>query len=198
MCPMHLQGEVPATAAAEQLLAEEADAAAKAAAKRTKKQKAKARKQQALSEATSASEPSADLSLHTQQDQAPMATLHQSSPSASRGCGLSPDQDIVSLASQVQGMMGHDAAVLTPPALDEQLPTSATAADGGHAGSAAAVDTSQGDDARFLDQLFCCPITQVLSFDPQAPATVSGGLLCAQQGCTCYKVVIVRPVGPMI
>ncbi|KAL3154282.1 hypothetical protein ABBQ32_013773 [Trebouxia sp. C0010 RCD-2024] len=124
-----------ATAAAEQLLAEEADAAAKAAAKRTKKQKAKAQKQQALSEAASASEPSADISLHTQQDQAPMATLHQSSPSASRDCGLSPDSDTAGVASQLQD-------------------------------SAAAVDASKVDDARFLHQLFCCPITQVAMVDP--------------------------------
>ena len=162
-----LQGDASAAAAADSLVAEEASVAAKAAAKKAKKQKAKARRQQARSDATSgsastpaASEPSAsaEASLHRQQHAVAMATQHQSSPSGSTGQAMPPNQDTAGLQAQLQHMTAHDSAVHA--ALDEQVVTSA--AGGSPTGKAATVDASQGDDARFLNQLFCCPITKVL------------------------------------
>ena len=92
-----------------------------------------------------------------------MAALHYSSSSGSTGHGVPPDQDTAGLQAQLQHMTVHDSAMHTLPvhaALEGQLCTSA-AAGGFLTGSAAAVDASQGDDARFLDHLFSCPITKV-------------------------------------
>lgn len=127
--------EASAAAAAEELIAEEAREAAQAAAKRAKKKKAKACKQQARSDATSASpsaasESSAGVSLQAQQDAISMATLEQGSPSGTRGCEMPPDQDAAGLPMQLHHMTVHDYAMPTihePAAKDEQVLTSASA-----------------------------------------------------------------------
>ena len=161
----HLQGEVTATAVAEELVAEEADEAAKAAARKAKKQKAKARKQQARSDATAASERSAAPSMQSEQDMVQAATLRQGSPSASRGNEALSDQDAADLQTQLQQETAQDSAVHALPdraVLDEPRSASAAVAGGSPAGSSAAVNAPQGADASFLDQLFCCPITKVM------------------------------------
>lgn len=153
-----------ATAAAEQLVAEEADEAAKAAARKAKKQKAKARKQQARSDAIAASEPTTAPSLQSQQDVEQASPLPHSSPSASRGSGSTSDQDAASLQSQLQQNPAQSSAGHTLPvhvALDEPRLASTAVAGGSSAGSSAAIDAPRGADATFLDQLFCCPITKV-------------------------------------
>lgn len=160
-----MKGEGSATAAAEQLVAEEAKEAAKAAAKKAKKQKQKAKaRKQAPTDATPASEPVPEPSLQSQPDVEPIATPKQGSPSESRSLGLSPDQDIAG-QSQLQHVTLPGSAVLNIPedaALNEQAAALA-AAGGSPAGNAgAAVDASCEADAKFLDQLFCCPITKVL------------------------------------
>ena len=118
-----MQGEVRATAVAEQLVAENADEAAKAAAKKAKKQKAKTRKQQARSDAsTAASEPSAAPSMQSEQDLGHTATLTQGRPAASRGTGSLSDQDAIILQSQLQHDTAQGSAVHALPdhvALDE-------------------------------------------------------------------------------
>lgn len=165
-----MQGEVTATAVAEQLVAEEADEAAKAAARKVKKQKAKARKQQARSDATAASEPSAAPSTQSQQDLELTATQPQSSPSESRGGGLLSDQNAVGLQSPLQHTMAQDSdvhAVADQAMLDEPRVTSAAVAVRSPSTSSAAVEASRGADVTFLDQLFCCPITKVTL--PQLP-----------------------------
>ncbi|KAL3163244.1 hypothetical protein ABBQ32_009644 [Trebouxia sp. C0010 RCD-2024] len=162
-------GEVNATAVAEQLVAEEADEAAKAAARKAKKQKAKARKQQARSDAAAASEPSAKTSMQSEQDVEHTATVPQSSPSASRGGGSLSDQDTVGPQSQLQHKIAQDSAVYALPdqaTLDEPRVASAAVAVGSPSTGAAAVEASQGADATFLDQLFCCPLTKVAMVDP--------------------------------
>ena len=184
-------------AAADSLVADEASEAAKAAAKKAKKQKAKARKQQARSDATSASPPavpppsasepsapgtSAGGSLQRQQDVEPEAALQLSSTLDGTGHGVPPEQDTAGLHAQLHSMTVHDSAKHTLPlhaALDEQESTPAAAAAAAAQapeGNAAAVDASQGDDATFLDQLFCCPITKVLSpsyyLHPYPPPTL--------------------------
>ena len=154
---LHLQRESSGTAAAEQLVAEEAHEAAKAAAKKAKKQKAKARKQQARSDATPASEPvvseppascistsepsasdispseqSAGASLQTQQNVDPIPRLHQLSLSDNRDDGLSPDQFGDDLQPELD-MAVHAVASstsLASAAPDEQVSTSAAAAEG--------------------------------------------------------------------
>ena len=66
---MHLQGEGSGTAAAEELVAEEANEAAKEAPKaaaKKQKQRAKAPKQQRLSDATPTSEPASITRLQKQ------------------------------------------------------------------------------------------------------------------------------------
>lgn len=151
-----------ATAAAEQLVAEEADEAAKAAARKAKKQKAKARKQQARSDAIAASEPTTAPSLQSQQDVEQASPLPHSSPSASSGS--TSDQDAASLQSQLQQNPAQSSAGHTLPvhvALDEPRLASTAVAGGSSAGSSAAIDAPRGADATFLDQLFCCPITKV-------------------------------------
>ena len=168
---MHLQGAHgdSATAAAEQLMAEEADEAAKAAAKKAKKQKAKARKQQACSQPV-ASQPAALQSLDSQPlaSQSPtgssVQTLLQSNSLESRGDDLSPDEDPDSCQPDSQHRAAHDSAVPIQPdtTLNEQVSTSGRPAAGMPIASAAAADAFPGADARFLDQLFCCPITKVL------------------------------------
>ena len=111
-----------------------------------------------------ASQPSAGASLQTQQDAETTAAVY---PTDSTGHRLLPDQQHASLPAQlhcmtVQGSVTHTLPVHV--AMDEQEPPSAAAAAGGTpAGNAAAVTASQRDDASFLDQLFCCPITKVLS-----------------------------------
>lgn len=164
-----MQGEVNATAVAEQLVAEEADEAAKAAARKAKKQKAKARKQQARSDAAAASEPSAKTSMQSEQDVEHTATVPQSSPSASRGGGSLSDQDTVGPQSQLQHKIAQDSAVYALPdqaTLDEPRVASAAVAVGSPSTGAAAVEASQGADATFLDQLFCCPLTKVKLAQP--------------------------------
>lgn len=169
-----MQGEVAATAVAEQLVAQEADETAKAAARKAKKQKAKARKQQARlvltaqcsMDPTAASEPSAAPSMQSEQGLEQTVTLAHSSPAASTGGGSSSDQDAVDLQSQLQHTAAQDTAVHNPlehVALDE-LRSASGAMIGSPAGStsSAAVDASRGADAIFLDQLFCCPITKVI------------------------------------
>ena len=108
---------------AEQLVAENADEAAKAAAKKAKKQKAKTRKQQARSDAsTAASEPSAAPSMQSEQDLGHTATLTQGRPAASRGTGSLSDQDAIILQSQLQHDTAQGSAVHALPdhvALDE-------------------------------------------------------------------------------
>ena len=176
-----LQGNPSVAAAADSLVADEASEAAKAAAKKAKKQKAKARKQQARSDATSASPPpvpplpasdpspigaSTGGSLQRQQDVEPEAALQLSSTLDGTGHGVPPEQDTAGLHAQLHSVTVHDSAKHTLPlhaALDEQESTPAAAAAQAPEGNAAAVDASQGDDATFLDQLFCCPITKVLS-----------------------------------
>ena len=178
-------------AAADSLVADEASEAAKAAAKKAKKQKAKARKQQARSDATSASPPPASDpsasgastggSLQRQQDVEPEAAMQLSSTLHGTGHGVPSEQDTAGLHAQLHSMTVHDSAKHTLPlhaALDEQESTPAPAAAAAQApeGNAAAVDASQGDDATFLDQLFCCPITKVLSpayyLHPHQPPTL--------------------------
>ena len=174
---MHLQGAHgdSATAAAEQLMAEEAHEAAQAAAKKAKKQKAKARKQQACSDATSSSQPLASptgSSLQPQQDPDPKATLLQSSPSKSGGEDFLRDQAPNPFQSDMQHRTAQDSAVPVQPvhtALGEQKSTSHRSASGVPAASAAAVDAFPGAHATFLDQLFCCPITKVLPPRPSPP-----------------------------
>ena len=170
--------EARAAAAAEELMAEEVYEAAKAAAKKAKKQKAKARKQQARSSATSAaasppaaaSEVSAGACL---QDVEAMAALHYSSSSGSTSHAVPPDQDTAGLQTQLQQLAVHDSAMHALPVravLEEEVATSASAGGGFHAGTAQAYGVAQGGNASFLDQLFCCPITQVLG--PSHPTTL--------------------------
>ncbi|KAL3142061.1 hypothetical protein ABBQ32_004689 [Trebouxia sp. C0010 RCD-2024] len=163
---LFMLGEGSAAAAAEQLVAEEAQEAAKAAAKKAKKQKAKARKQQARSDAISPSEAGAALSPQTPE---PTATLHhqagslESSANGSTPDRDSPDQQLQLQHRTAQGSTAHASSVAT--ALIEQGSSSAAATDG-LCNGAAAVDASRGADAIFLDQLFCCPITKVAMVDP--------------------------------
>ena len=175
---MHLQGahEDGTTAAAEQLVAEEAREAAKAAAKKAKKQKAKARKQQACLDAVASSQPTSSQSSHPQSlalqvsagsslQTQPKASLLKSTPSERRSEDLSPDQAPDSSQPDSQHRAVHETAVNIRPAhtaLHEQVSTSDRPAGGMPAASPAAVEASPGADARFLDQLFCCPITKVL------------------------------------
>ena len=144
-------------------MAEEADEAAKTAAKKAKKQKAKARKRQACSDATSSSQPAASQSL----DSPPLASqsltgssLLQSNSSGSRGDDLSPDHAPNPFQPDMQHTAAHESAGHIT--LDEQVSTSGRPAAGTPSASAAAAGASPGADARFLDQLFCCPITKVL------------------------------------
>ena len=180
--------EARAAATAEELVAEEAREAAQAAAKKAKKKKAKTRKQQTRSNATSASasppaasEPVvselsvseaavsgalAESSLQAQKDVDPITTLHHISLSGSTSHGMPPDQDTAGLQAQLQQLTLHDSAMQTLPVhavLDEEVATSAAADGGLPAGGAAAGVTPQGGHASFLDQLFCCPITKVLT-----------------------------------
>ena len=158
--------EASAAAAAEELIADEAREAAQAAARKAKKKKAKARKQQARSNATSAStsEASAGARLQAQQDLGSMAKLEQSSPSGTRGCEMPPDQDASGLQMQLQHMTVLDCAMPTthePAAEDEQALVSASTVVCESAGSAMVHGNPPGGNATFLDQLFCCPITKV-------------------------------------
>ena len=168
-----MQGEGSAAAVAEQLVAEEAQEAAKAAAKKAKKQKAKARKQQARSDATSASTPSASAEprLQTEQHEEPMATLHQLAhalPLESRGEGSIPNPDIAGFQSEQRHTAEHASAMhslLVQTVVDEEEVSNPGAAAGGlPAGNQ--VDSSRDADASFLHQLFCCPITKVTPLTP--------------------------------
>lgn len=174
---MHLQGarEDGTTAAAEQLVAEEAREAAQAAAKKAKKQKAKARKQLACSVAVSSSQPTASQATSSQSlasqvsagssQTQPKASLLQRNPSDSRSEDMSPDQALDSSQPDSQHRATHETAVNIRPAhtaLHEQVATSDISVGGMPAASPAAVEASPGEDARFLDKLFCCPITKVL------------------------------------
>ena len=195
---MHWQAGDSATATAEQLMAEEADEAAKAAAKKAKKQKAKARKQQACSDATSSSQPAAsqptspessdpqplasqlstESSVQTQQDPGPKASLLQSNPSEGRSEDLSPDQAPDSFQPDPQHIPAHETALDMRPVhitLDEQVSSSDRPAGGLPAASLAAVDASPGADARFLDQLFSCPISKVI---PLRPSPLVAAITC--------------------
>lgn len=172
---MCLKGEGSATAAAEQLVAEEAKEAAKAAAKKAKKQKqkAKAQKQQAPLDATPASEPAPEPGVQSQPDVEPTGTSKKGSPSESRDLGLPPDQNIADVQSQLQHVTLPGSARLNveDAALDKQAPAPAATACGLRAGNAAAaVDVSCEADTKFLDQLFCCPITKVLLLILQTPS----------------------------
>ena len=178
---MHSQKEDGATAAAEQLVAEEAQEAAKAAAKKVKKQKAKARKQQTRSDATSVSASSPLPSMLTQLDLEPSTTLHPSSVSSPSASGspavanLHIEQSTAHIAAlhqvanelpvegqTAQSPIGADTALpLHAPHGGDEAPRPAAAAAGGLSAGKGATDTSRGADASFLDQLFCCPITKV-------------------------------------
>lgn len=156
-----MQGEGNATAAAAELVAEEAKEAAKAATKKAKKQKqkARARKQQTVSDVTPTSEPASETSLQNQLDVEPIATPVQGSPSQSRSL---PDQDTAGKQPQLQHVTVQASAamiVAEHSALDKQaLPTAAAPCD---IGTVAAANVSSEADAKFLDRLFCCPITKV-------------------------------------
>ena len=164
-----LQGKDSATAAAEELVAEEAQEAAKAAAKKAKKQKqrAKAPNQQRLSGATPASEPASITRLQNQLDVEPIASSVQGSPSQSRSLGSSPDQGTAGKHPQLQHVTVQAPAMLTAAedsAMDVQGSASAAAPCGfgaDNAAAEAAVVGSREADAIFLDQLFCCPVTKV-------------------------------------
>lgn len=81
----------------------------------------------------------------------------------------SADQALDSFQPDPQHIAAHETAVNMQSvhiALDEQVSSSDRPADGMPAASPAAVDASPGADARFLDQLFCCPITKVLPLRP--------------------------------
>ena len=96
MVHITLQEEGSAAAAAEQLVAEETQEAAKAAAKKAKKEKAKARQQEARSQAPSTTSPSAAAtapSLQTQHDLDPMTRLHQTDSSEIGGNESTPAKD---------------------------------------------------------------------------------------------------------
>lgn len=179
---MHLQKEDGATAAAEQLVAEEAQEAAKAAAKKAKKQKAKARKQQARSDPTPALAASPPASMLTQHDVEPTTTVHQSSPSppsvseSPAVANLHTEQSTASFAAlhQVadellveeqgdQSLPGTDTALQQHALHDEdQMSRPAAAAEGVFSGKGQrAIGAPRAADATFLDRLFCCPITKV-------------------------------------
>ena len=182
---MLLQKEDGATAAAEQLGAEEAQEIAKAAAKKAKKQKAKARKQQARSDGTSASASSPLPSMLTQLDLEPSTTLHQSSvssPSASQSPAaaiLHTEQSAAPAAALHQAVnellveeqgdqstpgadtAGHSVQLHAPHDEDEVSRPAAAAQESSSGKGQGAVDAPQGADATFLDQPFCCPLTKV-------------------------------------
>ena len=184
---MHLQGQGSATAA-EELVAQEAKEAAKAAAQKAKKQKAKARKQQTLSDATPASKPTSEPSLQDQLDVESIATPLQGSPSQSTGFVSSPDQDTAGKQPQPQHVTVQAPAALTAtedPVLDEPASTTTAAPCGfcaGNAAGAAAADGCREADAKFLDQLFHCPVTKVPLLIHRAPARVSENILVSSDG----------------
>ena len=181
---MHLQGEGNASAAAEELVAEEAKEAAKAAAKKAKKQKqkAKARKQQTLSDATPTSEAACETRLQCQLDVEAIATAVQGSPSQSRSLGSSPDQGV---QPQLQHVTGQAPALLTAEdsAVDEQASATAAASAPGACNAAAAANGSCEADVKFLDRLFCCPISEVPLLIHRAPAIVSEHPLVCLDTC---------------
>ena len=104
--------------------------------------------------------------MQSQPDVEPTVTPKRGGLSDSGSLGLSADQDIACLQSQLQHVVLPGSALLNvreDDALDEQALTPAAAAGRLHAGNAAAaLNASCEADAKFLDQLFCCPITKVL------------------------------------
>lgn len=139
------QGKKGASASAEgladQLVAEEAQAAAKAASKKAKKQKAKARKLQGRSDAVAAALPEAPAQAIEAEDQ----QLGDNVAAAS-----AVGEPMLEGSSASAGLAKHDAAALVnltqAEGMKEQQPVEAS---------------SHNADEKFLQNLFCCPLTKV-------------------------------------
>ena len=142
-----LQGKKGASASAEglakQLVAEEAQAAARAASKKAKKQKAKARKLQGRSDALAAALPQAD-------DHAPAEAAEAKDEQLGDNVAAAPavGQPMLEGESAADGLAKHNAAAIAylTQGVEEQQPIQAS---------------SHNADDKFLQHLFCCPLTKV-------------------------------------
>ncbi len=140
------QGKKGASASAEglanQLVAEEAQAAARAASKKAKKQKAKARKLQGRSDALAAALPQADDHAPAEAAEDELGDIVTAAPALSEAM-LAGD-------SAAAGLAKHNAAALAnlnqAESNKEQQPDQAS---------------SHNADDKFLQDLFCCPLTKV-------------------------------------
>ncbi len=143
------QGKKGASASAEgladQLVAEEAQAAARAASKKAKKQKAKARKLQGRADTLAVDLPQAG-------DHAPAEGAEAEGEQLGDNVAAAPaaGEPMLEGSSAAAGLAKHDAAALVNPTqaegMKEQQPVEAS---------------SHNADAKFLQNLFCCPLTKV-------------------------------------
>ena len=138
------QGKKGASASAEgladQLVAEEAQAAARAASKKAKKQKAKARKLQGQSDALAAALPQAPAE----------ATEAEEELGDTLTAATALSEPMLAGDSAAAGLAKYDAAALAKPVQaesnKEQHPDQ---------------PSSHNADDKFLQNLFCCPLTKV-------------------------------------